>query len=282
MQLMIDVYATSPARLRALAEFLITEADRPDRDADQWVPLIPDSKTIPVRVVSVPAGPTAAEAFGAQTMGQATVRAEGARPVHIPAPPPVNVVPPPPVAPPSPGADAAAGGTTPFIPPAPTTVLPSGGPVDADGFPHDKRIHSEIPKTNADGRWRTRRNLDNAILTAVEAELRSMGYGVKTPSSPGNTVPVIPPPPPPVIPAPPSPMVIVAPVIPSPPAPASDPFRQLMAHVTPHTGSGGRLALDIMKPIHAEFGASGWADYVHLKRDQIPALMARIELLLKA
>ena len=50
--------------------------------------------------------------------------------------------------------------------------------LDKRGFPHDARIHSKEPKLNADGTWRARRNLDNAELEKVEAELRAKGVEV--------------------------------------------------------------------------------------------------------
>jgi hypothetical protein len=51
----------------------------------------------------------------------------------------------------------------------------------------------------------------------------------------------------------------------------------MMTRVGPHTGEGGRLALDIMRPVHAEFGASGWSDYFAKCTARIPELMLRID-----
>lgn len=56
------------------------------------------------------------------------------------------------------------------------TAAPAG-PVSADrdkaGVPWDARVHSETRKTNADGTWRYRRNLDAAVKAAVTAELKA-------------------------------------------------------------------------------------------------------------
>lgn len=224
---------------------------------------------------------------------------------------PVHAVPPPPVAPPSPAANAAAGGTAPLSLDIAAETL-AGVQLDKKGFPWDKRIHSETPKINADGRWRQRRNLDNPTLLAVEDELISRGYG-KTPETPRIAIPpppapspfacVVPSPPPaaPVIPPPPpttggadgTPNAVAPMVIPSPPpavaASAPNPgfaggvpsgalaFRALMNLIGPHTLADGRLSLDVMKPIHAQFGATGWQDYVTKCNDKIPALTAVIQ-----
>lgn len=67
-----------------------------------------------------------------------------------------------------------AGGTL-TAPPAPTTPAVSTA-VSADrdktGIPWDARVHSETRKTNADGTWRFRRNLDEVVKAAVMAELK--------------------------------------------------------------------------------------------------------------
>lgn len=69
------------------------------------------------------------------------------------------------------GAVAAAGTLT--APPAPTTpAVNTAVSTDARGTPWDARVHSETRKTNADGSWRFRRNLDEAVKAAVMAELR--------------------------------------------------------------------------------------------------------------
>lgn len=157
-------------------------------------------------------------------------------------------------------------------PPPPPPSAPTAGRIDKDGLPHDTRIHSATPSMNRDGRWRRRRGLDNPTLLAVETELRAGRPAMVIPPPP----PVIPPPP--VAPPPPAATVMVPP---PPPVAAglpsgTDAFIMLMNLISPHTGEGGRLALDIMKPVHAEFGANGWADYHTRLRDKIPTLTERL------
>lgn len=88
------------------------------------------------------------------------------------------------------------------VPTVPSTV--PAGASDADGLQWDERIHSSSKALNADGTWRRRRNLDPAVLAAVEQELR------------GTSAPVVPPVPsaPAVPPPPPIPGVAVVPPVP--------------------------------------------------------------------
>lgn len=71
------------------------------------------------------------------------------------------------------GAAAAVGTLT--APPAPTTPAVNtvvSADRDTKGIPWDARVHSDTRKTNADGTWRFRRNLDEATKNAVMTELR--------------------------------------------------------------------------------------------------------------
>lgn len=49
-----------------------------------------------------------------------------------------------------------------------------GTDLDADGLPHDARIHAPGKARNADGRWRAKRNVDDATREKVTAELRAI------------------------------------------------------------------------------------------------------------
>lgn len=49
-----------------------------------------------------------------------------------------------------------------------------GTDLDADGLPHDARIHAPGKVRNADGRWRAKRNVDDATREKVTAELRAI------------------------------------------------------------------------------------------------------------
>lgn len=89
---------------------------------------------------------------------------------------------------------------------AAATSAASASDVDADGLPWDSRIHSSTKARNADGRWRTKRNLPDGELERVAAELRAVMGNAPVAASPAALVPasptaVVPPPPPPAVPA---------------------------------------------------------------------------------
>lgn len=88
---------------------------------------------------------------------------------------------------------------------------------DSAGLPWDERIHSGNKATKADGTWKRRRGIDDALVTQVEAELRGA-----TPAPAPMAAPTIPlASPPPMAPmAAPAPMPIAAPV----PAPVVQPI----------------------------------------------------------
>lgn len=44
------------------------------------------------------------------------------------------------------------------------------GELDSAGLPWDERIHSGSKKKNADGKWKLRKNVDEALVKSVEAE----------------------------------------------------------------------------------------------------------------
>ena len=46
------------------------------------------------------------------------------------------------------------------------------GELDSAGMPWDERIHSGSKKTNADGKWKLRKNVDENLVKQVEAENR--------------------------------------------------------------------------------------------------------------
>jgi hypothetical protein len=243
----------SPRMLRLASQFLLDAAQLMEAETvhGQLMPAVPGP--------TVDEAPTAAEAFAKVPEG--TGRDKGVDDAPFEAPP---VIPAPVVIPP---------------PPPVTSPAVSLGPVDKDGLPHDPRIHSATPTMTTSGTWRRRRNLDHATLVAVEAELRARPTVSLPPA------PVIPPPPP-VVAAPNAPAATV--MVPPPPPVAAgvsegsaagviDPFRQLMRRIENQTDAGGRFAPEVVKPFHAEFGATGWADYVGKCRAQIPALMLRLD-----
>lgn len=100
---------------------------------------------------------------------------------------------------------------------------------DALGMPWDARVHSETKKTNADGSWRFRRNLDATVKNSVMAELKAQVMPQQPLTGVASAVPM--PPAPPAVPQLPAATVVVppppsvdagavpaAPVIPPPPS----------------------------------------------------------------
>lgn len=168
--------------------------------------------TMPAAAFGAPVVDEAAAAFGAPTAPLALSTPTTATAATVAPPPPVNT--------------------------APTTTTPgvasSVGNVelDAKGFPWDARIHAESKARNADNTWRRRRNLDAAMITTVEAELRQVMGAPTAPLAP-SIAPIVPTPPP----------VMVAPVIANsptvsesaaavaPPAPPADARQQFVALV---------------------------------------------------
>src|SRR6185437_377740 len=57
-------------------------------------------------------------------------------------------------------------------PPAPAPA-PVAVDVDKNGLPWDERIHASTHAKIADGSWKRKRGVDDAIIGAVEAQLRS-------------------------------------------------------------------------------------------------------------
>ncbi len=79
--------------------------------------------------------------------------------------------------------------------PAPPVVLPPpsvSAILDTAGLPWDGRIHASSKAKNTDGTWRSKRNVDDAIVNSVTAELRRT---MALPNGP-QLVPPAPPPPP--------------------------------------------------------------------------------------
>jgi hypothetical protein len=77
----------------------------------------------------------------------------------------------------------------PKAPPAP--AAPGVVTLDSNGLPWDERIHSSSKKQNADGSWKRRSKIDDALVASVTAELRN------TYPAPVARPPAPPPPPPP-------------------------------------------------------------------------------------
>ena len=108
--------------------------------------------------------------------------ARAPEPAPVPTPP-AAVVPAPPVAeaapvPPAPSIDPGA------VPPseslmaaaaqAAAAAVAAGAELDSAGFPWDARIHAGTKSTKKDGTWTYKRGVDDALVKAVEAELRAV------------------------------------------------------------------------------------------------------------
>lgn len=90
------------------------------------------------------------------------------------------------------------------IPPPPGTAAVE---YDDAGLPWDKRIHMDGRQRKLNGEWKNRKRLDQAVLTAVMAELEPrrvlrsapVANGSATPTVPAGTVAPLAPPPPPAL-----------------------------------------------------------------------------------
>lgn len=103
---------------------------------------------------------------------------------------------------PKPGAPAAPSASAPTPPAPPAAPVPpapaTSGAVELDkaGLPWDERIHSSSKNFIADGTWRRKRGVDDALVATVEAELRGLAaapaQSVPTPApvAPAAPVPV--------------------------------------------------------------------------------------------
>lgn len=117
---------------------------------------------------------------------------------------------------------------------------------DKTGLPWDARIHSGNKTINADGSWKKRKGVSDAIVDAVTAELRAtcgMATGTGAASAPTGTI----------IPvadiaqltnqaiAPPAPVAVPVPAVIAAPAPVSTPYTQLCDFLAKNTGNGHAL-----------------------------------------
>lgn len=276
MQLMI-LGDESPRLLRLASQFLLDVAQVQEAELKNGGPLMPAEPSEPVNEAPL-------TFKGAPVVLDAPDRPEPVPFVPVPPPPPVEV----PTAP---------APTTPITTSVASTAPSAASPqLDKRGFPHDARIHSKEPKLNADGTWRARRNLDNAELERVEAELRAQGYGPQAPDvpRPGNTVTVhvgpgvasvpvtVPlPPPAPVVAAPDAPAAAPAQVMVPPPPPVAAPvstsaFQVLMQRVS--RNAQGVCSNAAIGPTWAKVGVKGWADFFQ-RPDLIPAMTAELDAL---
>jgi hypothetical protein len=150
------------------------------------------------------------------------------------------VAPPPPIAPvvppvtsPEPTnvfAQAAATSVVPATPVAPPIAAPApSGNVDAKGLPWDGRIHASSKARVADGSWRMKRGVDDALVATVTAGLRA---ALGAPAAPGAGA----------LAAMPWPFATSAADVqplPVPPPPPANAYASLMAQVSQRIAAGG-------------------------------------------
>lgn len=134
--------------------------------------------------------------------------------------------------------------------PQPDTAAPAqitiaeiaDAPRDKNGLPWDERIHSGNKTINADGTWKKRKGVSDAVVDAVTAELRATCGSGAASAPTGTIIPVadIAPLPNQVV-APPAPVAVPVPAVIAAPAPVSTPYTQLCDFLAKNTGEGHAL-----------------------------------------
>lgn len=139
--------------------------------------------------------------------------------------------------------------TSVVTPPPPATEVepedaPFVGTVDSEGMPWDERIHASTKSVIANGTWKLKRGVDQALVAQVKAEL----MGNDTSATP-NSESTPPPPAEPITEATPPPPT------PAPATPSVDGFRQLVSDITK-----AGLAPDYVQGICHDLGFKGIID----------------------
>lgn len=199
--------------------------------------------------------------------------------------------------------------TAPAATVAPTAAGVAGQPhapgveLDSRGFPWDGRIHSESKGKIGDGSWRKKKNLDPAVLAAVEAEYiaaRNAGTPAAVPATPapaaGPTAAppappappaapaaAVPPAPPAAPPAPPAPVAPVAAATPAP-APAAEAkpadFGSLMVYNGARINAG-KLTAEEVTGIALGLGLPN-VGMIATRPDLIPSIVAQVDAIVAA
>lgn len=290
MQISFDPRDLTPAQREHIAGFLCTFPGAPEAAgqvappapavtfADRLRPdvpavLVPPAPTLapedyPCAGTPSPAELTAQAATDALLSGTADAAAAFGNPEPMPDPTTAFGVPPvpqaPAVVPPVPQPPA----VIPSVPPVPQApaVVPTPEPVntgtelDSEGLPWDGRIHSSGKKKTADGVWRKKSGVDEALITQVKTELRAV-MAAPAPIMPApvanlavaefhaqQSVPV------------PQPPVIVPPVPQAPAAPSAPPVPQApQAPTTPPSLPPAATGTDPHAPFIAVVGRTAAA-----------------------
>ena len=169
---------------------------------------------------------------------------------------------------PKPAAPSASAGSVPTPPPVAPAPPALATSLDSAGLPWDERIHSSSKNTVADGTWRRKRGVDEALVASVEAELRALmgnapaaGAGAPTAESA------------PIAPVPPQ----VTPAAPAPAASGPTTFKELTDWLLGLTKAGKLSPTDVTLAIQS-LGAEGVSMLPHLanRLDLIPEVAAKL------
>lgn len=189
----------------------------------------------------------------------------------------------------------------PAAPAAPPTAPPAAsGERDSKGMPWDGRIHASSKAKVADGSWRYKRGVDDAVIAPIETEIRATlaapavavggaapAFGAHPFQQPEQSAPVVAPPvasPIPAAPIPPAP-VAAAPVAPPPPAaPVAVPvapatamtYETLMAALPPKIVSS-ELTASQMQEACEQYGVASIAALAQ-RPDLVPFIAAALKL----
>lgn len=136
---------------------------------------------------------SAAEAFAAEPTPE---RAFAAAPEPVIMPDEAGAPVPPATTPETSAGPAAPAAPAPSPAPAASAAASVSGDVDGDGIPWDARIHSEGKAKTKDGKWRLKRNVDEAVRSAIVAELKAAMGAPAAASPPAPATPAASPPPP--------------------------------------------------------------------------------------
>lgn len=191
----------------------------------------------------------------------------------------------------------------PAAPAAPPTAPPAAsGERDSKGMPWDGRIHASSKAKVADGSWRYKRGVDDAVIAPIEAEIRATlaapavavggaapAFGAHPFQQPEQPAPVVAPPAAaPVVaavPAAPVAPVAAAPVAPPPPAaPVAVPvapatamtYETLMAALPPKIVSGELTAAQMQEACE-QYGVASIAA-LSQRPDLVPFIAAALKL----
>lgn len=173
-------------------------------------------------------------------------------------------------------ADAFVQQPVPPAPGAPVPPAPEAAPRDSAGFPWNEQIHSSAKSFNkSDGTWKKKRGVQDATVTAVEAQLR-LAYPAPGPQGAFTAPAPIPPAP---VPVPPAPIAAVPPPpVPAAPAPAGTlDFIGLMGKITGHIAAGKITQQDVAT-VCQQFGVAS-APLLGQRPDLVPSVGAALDAL---